>query len=359
METEERDNILKLDERLEHPSEEPCIASERRLRHNQLLLKENDSSTVQKLKEIIKGNFLGSELLLCSFFAALKSYRIDCCLRPFPQYFINKNNEKDFAFVKSACDTLPPLREFLSLPAKDISKEILNLLSWLFVDSGFPALKPYSLEALPLSVVNKKASINTLPHYVFEVKYTHKSEQTWKNRIGNRDIFYAYHGSSVDNFYSILKFGLQHNLNRGREVIFGKGIYLSNEISVCTNFAPFGETWTKSTLGNKHSIIALCEVINDEKEVKCKDEKNKKRAINHDSYDAIPEKYFVVTNSELVRIKYLLVYRFKATSIVKSFIKKHFLWITIILYFLMLVFIGFLNGPYWRKFVRNLSFLNY
>lgn len=357
METDERNNILKLDETLEHQSEETCSSDSDEVRLCKLSSKENDS-VVQILKEIVRQNILGCELLVCCFVAALKSYRIDCCLRPFPQCFLNNNNEKDFATVKSVCDKIPSLRDFLSLPAKNVSKDVEKLLTWLFIDSGFPILKLCSVENLPLSVINKKTSINTLPQYVYEVKYNRKSEEMWKKRIGSRDIFYAFHGSSIDNFYSILKFGLQQNFTRGKEVLFGSGIYLSNEISICTNFAPFGETWKKSVLGNKLSIIALCEVINDEEEVKCKDEKNKKRAINQNSYDTIPEKYFVVTNSDLVKVKYLLVYTYKAPSVVKSFLRKHFLWIGIGLYFLMLLFIGFFNGPYWRKFVRFLSSLN-
>lgn len=84
------------------------------------------------------------------------------------------------------------------------------------------------------------------------------------------------------------------------------------------------------------------------------DENNKKRAINQNSYGEIPEKYFVVTNNELVKVKYLLVYRHRSPSIVKSFLKKNFVWIIIILYLVMLVLIGFLNGPSGRNFVRYL-----
>jgi len=263
--------------------------------------------------------------------------------------------KKILFLLKNACDKIPPLPDFLQLPAKNVSTDVLDLLTWLFMESGMPLLKVHSLENLPLSVVNEKASINALPQYVFEVSYHPKYEEVWKKRIGSRNIFYAFHGSSVTNFYSILKFGLQQHFGTGKEVIFGNGIYLSNEISVCTNYSPFGETWKDSILGSKHSIIAVCEVINDEEEVKCKDEKNKKRAINTNSYGEIPEKYFVVTNSELVKLKYLLVYRYNAPSF-RSFIKKNVLWIIITLYLFMLILIGFFNGPScsWRKFVRYL-----
>ncbi|XP_066247496.1 protein mono-ADP-ribosyltransferase PARP16-like isoform X2 [Euwallacea similis] len=307
-------------------------------------------TAVGELKDIVSKNLPGCDLTICIFIAALKSFRADQCLRPFPQCFINENNEKDFVSLKTACDKIPTLSELLKLHT--IPKEVVDLLLWLFKDSGMPLFTVHPVGDLPLTVINKKASISTLPQYVFKVSYNLKFEEVWKKRVASKDIFYAFHGSSISNFYSILKFGLQQHFSCGKEVIFGAGIYLSDEISVCTNYSPFGETWQNSTLGHKHSIIAICEVIDDEENVKCKDDKNKKRAINQNSYGEIPEKYFVVTNSELVKLKYLLVYRHKSPSTVTSFIKKNFLWLTIVLYFLMLILIGFFNNPYFQRYLR-------
>ncbi|XP_066158058.1 protein mono-ADP-ribosyltransferase PARP16-like isoform X2 [Euwallacea fornicatus] len=257
---------------------------------------------VGELKAIISKNLPGCDLTICIFIAALKSFKADQCLRPFPQCFINEKNEKDFVSLKTACSKIPTLSELLKLHS--IPKEVVDLLLWLFKDSGIPLCTIHPAGDLPLTVINKKASISTLPQYVF------------------------------------------------KEVIFGTGIYLSDEISVCTNYSPFGETWQNSTLGQKHSIIAVCEVIDDEENVKCKDDRNKKRAINQNSYGEIPRKYFVVTNNELVKLKYLLVYRHKNQSTVTSFIKKNFLWFTIILYFLMLILIGLFNNPYFQRYLR-------
>ncbi|CAG9759328.1 unnamed protein product [Ceutorhynchus assimilis] len=325
------------------------------MRKSKSSLEENDDDEdVKKLKSFISKNFAGCDLTLCIFMAAAKTFKIDQCLRPFPQCFVDDNNEKDFVRLKKTCDKIPPLKDFLTLPSKNISKDIRNLLSYLFMESGIPVFSDCSVENLPLSVVNKQASISALPQYVFEVNYNSKFEEAFKKRKGSREIIYAFHGSSVHNFYSILKFGLQQHFRQSKEVLFGNGIYLSNEISVCTNYSPFGETWENSSLGQKHSIIALCEIINNEEEVKCKDEKNKKRALNQDSYGAIPDKYFVVTNSELVKIKYLLAYRYRASTVVASFTKKNCLWIVIVLYLAILVLIRLVNGPSWPKFIRYL-----
>ncbi|KAL1493404.1 hypothetical protein ABEB36_011465 [Hypothenemus hampei] len=142
------------------------------------------------------------------------------------------------------------------------------------------------------------------------------------------------------------------------EVLFGNGIYLSSEISISAHYAPFGETWQNSIFGSHHSIIAVCEVVNDTQDVKCKDDENKQRAINKNSLGKIPEKYFVVTNSELVKVKYLLVYRYKGPSVLKSFLKQNFLWILLILYVFMLLLIRFFNGP-GMKLSEHISSLLY
>lgn len=70
-----------------------------------------------------------------------------------------------------------------------------------------------------MSAINKKASINTLPQYVFEVNYSAKFEANWKKRKDSQGVFYAFHGSSISNFYSILKFGLQQHFSRGKVCI--------------------------------------------------------------------------------------------------------------------------------------------
>lgn len=51
------------------------------------------------------------------------------------------------------------------------------------------------------------------PQHIFEVIYPEKFENNWRQRTKNQDIFYAYHGSGTDNFYSILKVGLQQHFS--------------------------------------------------------------------------------------------------------------------------------------------------
>ena len=77
-----------------------------------------------------------------------------------------------------------------------------------------------------------------------------------------------------------------------------------------------GVIWDHSELGEQVSCVAFCELI-DHPDVKCQVEddtsKERAKAKNSESGD-VPERYFVVTNSELVRVKYILLFSSKKTN---------------------------------------------
>lgn len=50
--------------------------------------------------------------------------------------------------------------------------------------------------------------------------------------------------------------------------LFGEGTYLSGELSVSMPYAPTGKSWEKSSLGDRLSVIAVAEII-DDPSVKC------------------------------------------------------------------------------------------
>lgn len=50
--------------------------------------------------------------------------------------------------------------------------------------------------------------------------------------------------------------------------VFGEGTYLSGELSVSLHYSPMGRSWERSSLGDKLSCVAVCEMI-DDPSVKC------------------------------------------------------------------------------------------
>ena len=56
------------------------------------------------------------------------------------------------------------------------------------------------------------------PTHIFEVVASAAAEDKFQDKRAGRDLFYAYHGSRVENFHSILNFGLQSHMNKVRNV---------------------------------------------------------------------------------------------------------------------------------------------
>ncbi len=54
----------------------------------------------------------------------------------------------------------------------------------------------------------------SVPDYIFNVVYSPENDEKFQHRLGDRKLLYAYHGSSVENFHSILHFGLQGHFNK-------------------------------------------------------------------------------------------------------------------------------------------------
>lgn len=292
---------------------------------------------------IIKTNCSGCEMIFTLFTTALNSYKSGRCLKPFPPSFL-QNGVEDISNLRKLCETIPSLQEFKNRP-EIYSYEILELFYWLFIEKAFPLLEEVPFETIPL---NSDISKGFRPDYVFKIHHCMKNDLSFKKRAGKKGIISAFHGSHVDNFFSILKFGLQQHFSTEKETIFGKGIYLSSELSISAHFSPYGQTWKKCSIGSSHSIIAICDIINDVDKVKCKDSKHKGRSINENSTGEIPEKYFIVTDNEMVQLRYLMVYKKKKLG--KSCFFSNIYWMSLVLYFLMLLFIGS-RGISWIKMI--------
>ena len=59
-----------------------------------------------------------------------------------------------------------------------------------------------------------QASYQVTPSYVFEVQYNSAANQKFEELRQAKDLIYAYHGSRLDNFYSILHNGLHAHMNK-------------------------------------------------------------------------------------------------------------------------------------------------
>lgn len=82
----------------------------------------------------------------------------------------------------------------------------------------------------PFSQVNSKVYLLFLPSFslipclfaalLFLVNYSESAQQKFEERRAGRKVFHAFHGSKLENFHSILHFGLQGHMNKVGE--YGK-----------------------------------------------------------------------------------------------------------------------------------------
>ncbi|XP_017368525.1 protein mono-ADP-ribosyltransferase PARP16 isoform X4 [Cebus imitator] len=250
--------------------------------------------------------------LRCSLFAsALQSYKRDSVLRPFPASYA-RGGGKDFEAL------FEKIQKLTGAPHTPV-----------------PA-----------------------PDFLFEVEYFDPANAKFYETKGERDLIYAFHGSRLENFHSIIHNGLHCHLNKTS--LFGEGTYLTSDLSLALIYSPHGHGWQHSLLGPILSCVAVCEVI-DHPDVKCQTKKkdskelDRRRArIKHSEGGDIPPKYFVVTNNQLLRVKFLLVYSQKPpksrASSQLSWFSSHWFTVMISLYLLLLLIVSVINSSAFQHF---------
>ncbi|KAL7295219.1 mono [ADP-ribose] polymerase PARP16 [Trichogramma pretiosum] len=277
-----------------------------------LINQEDAERKILSLKYVLEKDIRAADLKWSLFVAACHTYRFDTCLRPFPPMYI-KNETKDIDALRKAVEFVPPMTVVIQqLKQPNIYKNkgpTIELLYWVLV----------KLKDLHIRSINKDCYESVLkrvgsqlpaaePNLIFQVASARQStsEEKWRELATGHSTFYAYHGSRLENFHSIIHYGLQQHLCK--KSLFGKGIYLSKELGVSLPYSPSGHSWGASILGSTLSCVALCEVIN-HPDVKIGDTDDAARNLAPESVGGkIPNKYCLVLNNELVRIRYLLVY---------------------------------------------------
>ena len=174
---------------------------------------------------------------LSLFVAASTSYRHDTTLRPFPPMFILNNQDKDVTSLSSALDNLPSLavlKQKLKLGQMDLDLKLLKLLVWI-LNGGNSNLKLKTLSDEEKKTISNLRNFekHPRPHYIFEVRTNGTGR--WSETVKDQKTFWAFHGSRLDNFYSILNYGLQQHLNKTG--LFGEGIYLCEDLGVCLTYS--------------------------------------------------------------------------------------------------------------------------
>lgn len=332
---------------------------------------ENLEMKILSLKHLLEKDPKAADLKWSLFVAASNTYRYDSCLKPFPPMYI-KNECKDIEALRRAIESVPSLpliyKELNEASVYENYSEMIELLYWVLIRLRDPHIK--SVQKENYDSILKKVPLEmpvTPPNLIFQVASAKQStiEEKWKSSATNYSTLYAYHGSRLENFHSIVHYGLQQNMCKRSQ--FGKGIYLSSELGVSLPYSPVGYGWGGSLLGSEISCIALCELI-DHPDIKRGDSRDSAQNRLIDSVGGkIPDKYFIVTNSDLVRIRYLLVYtqNLHTTSTTDNsgllaWFKQHKLLTFVLGYVVLLASVGLTQNKqvekYYRLFIQKAGF---
>lgn len=306
---------------------------------------------------------VAADLRLSLFVAAAQNYKRDSLLRPFPPRY-TCGDDKDFEELLADVNSLPGVRELVRLRPGQ-GDHHLSLTHWILSSKSF-AVKTLQKDEFPklCDLMEHEGISAPVPDFLFELEYSDQMNARFEKTRADRNVFYAFHGSRLENFHSIIHNGLHCHLNKNS--VFGEGTYLTSDLSMAVLYSPHNSSWRESLLGPLLSCIALCEVI-DHPDVKCQVKKKdseitdrrRSRAKNSEGGD-VPQKYFVVTNNQLLRVKYLLVYsqrrHLSRRSHSTSWLFKHHFAIMMSLYLLLLIFIGAFNSAtflsFWNRLFR-------
>jgi len=273
---------------------------------------EQPSEINSRLVEMLKSDLLACDVQLSLFVAACSSYRQDSALRPFPPMFM-LDGERDIEGLLAAVQDLPSLAALLEMlegGSVSLDKKSLNLVLWV-LNGGPSRLNMRTLSQVEADEVLQLADTSKHPTPSHVLAVSTSLSGRWVAESQDQRTFWAFHGSRLDNFYSILNYGLQQH--RTKVSLFGEGIYLSEDLGVCLTYSSRGVGWARSLLGNSVSCVALAQVI-DHPSVKLHTDDTERGTVEGSEGGRVPDKYIVVRNNELLHIRYLLVYKHNVTS---------------------------------------------
>lgn len=310
------------------------------------------------VQELLKDDLFSCDMLWCIFVAAAKSYRFNSILLPFPPMYQVQDKKNMFA-LKTVISSTPKFSASSSFWC-NLNSECQSLLSWVFNVGDFTLkLQEKGSAMKQVKEITGQIGDTPEPSYIFEVIHSQANDDKFEALRDGRECFHAYHGSRFDNFFSILHNGLNTNLNKIS--VFGEGTYLSSELSVSLLYSQAAEVSQKSFLGSKLSCVAVCQMI-DDPSVKCQTKEGsptqqRNRAKASKTTDPVPEKYYVVQRNDVIRVKYLLVYREqgnkpqKTLSRSSSWLREHKFLLMMLAYVLLLAAIGISNSRYTKVYI--------
>jgi Poly(ADP-ribose) polymerase catalytic domain len=247
-----------------------------------------------------------------SYGSAHNTGRRDLVFNPFPPEFYvgdtgkldDDSKVKDFAKLETCMSHIPAISVLESCNGDE--KQIRSILeSAAGITPGMkdPPPSPYRLLRWMLNTMRAhlvKVPSNQImtemqtPHQYVMLSAPPERRAKFMKLRETHGSFFAWHGSSVENWHAIMRNGLR-NLSNTKLMTcgaaYGAGIYLSPWSDTSRGYARKGKGWAQSRFGSADlQMIALCEVI------------------NHPDLKDMPNPHYVIQDEDFIVTRFLLVY---------------------------------------------------
>lgn len=222
------------------------------------------------------------DLLLAMTRAACKSNRKATIFDPYPTV-VNPTSPTELAFhpknknfneVEKVIDCFPPMEEMSKIPSATLKKQldekdslVYPLLQWIIASNRSHIVK------LP---IERQLDFMHTPYQFLMMSSPPAKEQAFRAAKEKHGSTFAFHGSSIENWHSIIRQGLLNASGTKLQVngaAYGKGIYLSPYISTSMGYSRMGygsqnvkkkppaKDETRFLRSLNLTCIAICEVV--------------------------------------------------------------------------------------------------
>lgn len=209
------------------------------------------------------------------------------------------------------------LREAGIKGLRSMSPPLLRLLDWAGTKVPGPKLKLLKGHELETTLHSWSADLGSVrPTAVFSLIHPDPSD-SWNTLLEKHGSTTAFHGSSLENWHSIVSTGMSVNFVRSGG-LFGDGLYLSEELSVCLGYMISRATWPSSEFGAQDvACIGAAQVIRHPQDTEVGVEDKTESMTG----SAAPPQYVVVRADGLIRLTHLLVYAPGLSSSMSAYLK--------------------------------------
>lgn len=177
---------------------------------------------------------------------------------------------------------------------------------------------------------------------MFEILYKdshQKSQQFVKYQEQHGSTVYAYHGTPIENIFTITHNGLTTKYAKDTS-LFGSGIYFALDHRVAENFFSMGvNAWKNSVFQGKFGGIFGCEVVDNNKNVRYVGSESSPPSSPGPNSPG-KKNYVVVNDEEFCRIKHLMI----VTAGTTTTSKKNPCLYLLIIYIMILGFVAILRS---------------